>query len=148
MPSGKSSASAAPERKAEAPRLAAPAPAPAPAVRKAAAPAPAAAQNDSAVRLGRTEVPSNIPNLGGRRPKQAHAVQAFKLCTLNDCLVYPCMRLEARTLVLENCDAAPALIVKTHLGAGSLRMCWAFLSWQLSTLCFLLVRLYAPATNW
>lgn len=92
MPSGKSSASAAPERKAEAPRLAAPAPA----VRKAAAPAPAAAQNDSAaVRLGRTEVPFNIPNLGGRRPKQAQAVQAFKLCTLNDCLVYPCMRLEA-----------------------------------------------------
>ena len=81
MPAGKSSASAAPERKAEAPRLGAPAPgpspAPAPAVRKAAAPAPAAAHNDSAVRLGRTEVPSNIPNLGGRRPKQAQAVQVF-----------------------------------------------------------------------
>ena len=42
---------------------------------KKSAPAPAAAQNGSAVRLGRTEVPSNIPNLGGRRPKQAQAVR-------------------------------------------------------------------------
>lgn len=83
---GKSSAGAVHEQK---PITAQPSAA-GPAVKKTAAPAPAAAQNGSAVRLGRVEVPSNIPNLGGRRPKQAQAVQkaapsvtTFSLLTLH-----------------------------------------------------------------
>ena len=43
-------------------------------IKSAAVPASAAGQNGSAMRLGRTEVPTNIPNMGGRRPKQAQAV--------------------------------------------------------------------------
>ena len=75
--SGKSSAGAIQEQKANTARpLEAAA-----AVKRAAPPASAATQNGSAVRLGRVEVPSNIPNLGGRRPKQAQAVQDSALCT-------------------------------------------------------------------
>ncbi len=77
---GKSSTGAAQEQRATTAR---PSAAAAAAVKKVAAPAPAAAQNGSAVRLGRVEVPSNIPNLGGRRPKQAQAVQTLAPCAPN-----------------------------------------------------------------
>ncbi|CAK0782710.1 hypothetical protein CVIRNUC_005905 [Coccomyxa viridis] len=49
-----------------------------------AVPAAAAGQNGSAMRLGRTEVPTNIPNMGGRRPKQAQATSMSGISVSDD----------------------------------------------------------------